>query len=80
MKLGKTYERSVELSRENTFDNEVLIIDGQGRSGKNLISVLLTSMSRVEKTRIDSQVDYIPKYYFLGKMSLDAAVADWLER
>ena len=74
MKLGKTYERSVELRRENTFDNEVVIIDGQGRSGKNLISVLLSSMSRVEKMRIDSQIDYIPRYYFLGKMSFDAAV------
>ena len=74
MKLGKTYERSVELSRENTFDNQVVIIDGQGRSGKNLISVLLTSMPRIEKMRIDSQIDYIPRYYFLGKMSLDAAV------
>jgi len=31
-------------------------------------------MSRVEKMRLDSQIDYIPRYYFLGKMSLDAAV------
>jgi len=74
MKLGETYERSVDLRRENTFNNEVVIIDGQGRSGKNLISVLLTSMLRVEKMRLDSQIDYIPRYYFLGKMSLDAAV------
>ena len=74
MKLGKTFERDVDLSRENTFDNEIIIIDGQGRSGKNLISVLLTSMNRVEKMRLDSQIDYIPRYYFLGKMSLDAAV------
>ena len=74
MKLGKTYGRNVELKRDNTFDNDVVIIDGQGRSGKNLIAILLTSMPRVEKMRIDSQIDYIPKYYFLGKMSFDAAV------
>ncbi|MDB4847792.1 sulfotransferase domain-containing protein [Candidatus Pseudothioglobus singularis] len=74
MKLGKTYDTNINLSRENTFDNEVIIIDGQGRSGKNLISVLLTCMPRVEKMRLDSQIDYIPRYYFLGKMSLDAAV------
>tara|TARA_B110000008_G_scaffold72640_1_gene73760 strand:- start:13081 stop:14076 length:996 start_codon:yes stop_codon:yes gene_type:complete len=74
MKLGKTYDKNIILTRENTFDNEVIIIDGQGRSGKNLISVLLTCMNRVEKMRLDSQIDYIPRYYFLGKMSLDAAV------
>lgn len=74
MKLDKTYDRTVDLIRENTFDNEIIIVDGQGRSGKNLISVLLTSMNRVEKMRLDSQIDYIPRYYFLGKMSFDAAV------
>jgi hypothetical protein len=31
-------------------------------------------MKHVEKMRLDSQFDYIPRYYFLGKMSLDAAV------
>ena len=41
MKLDKTYDQTVDLIRENTFDNEIIIVDGQGRSGKNLISVLL---------------------------------------
>ena len=74
MKLSETYDRNFDLTRENTFGNDVIIIDGQGRSGKNLISVLLTSMHRVEKMRLDSQIDYIPRYYFSGKMSFDAAV------
>lgn len=73
MKLNETYGQDVILRRENTFENEIVIIDGQGRSGKNLISVLLSTMDRVEKMRLDSQIDYIPRYYFLGKMSLDAA-------
>ena len=75
MKLDETYAHEVTLSRENTFGNSVIIIDGQGRSGKNLISVLLSTMSRMEKMRLDSQVDYIPRYYFLGKFSFDAAIA-----
>jgi len=74
MKLNENYGFEVQLERANTFDNQILIIDGQGRSGKNLIAVLLSSMNRVEKMRLDSQIDYIPRYYFLGKMSEDAAV------
>ncbi len=74
LRLNERYQRSVNLTRLNTFNNDVVIVDGQGRSGKNLISVLLSTMSKVEKMRLDSQIDYIPRYYFLGKMSLDAAV------
>ena len=74
MKLRETYGHEVDLARENTFDNSIVIVDGQGRSGKNLISVLLSTMNRVEKMRLDSQIDYMPRYYFLGKLSLDAAI------
>lgn len=74
MKIGYTYGNEVELRRGSTFGNEVVIVDGQGRSGKNLIAVLLSTMDRVEKMRLDSQIDYFPRYYFLGKMSLDAAI------
>ena len=70
MKINSSYGKKVSLVRTNTFNNEIIIVDGQGRSGKNLISVLLSTMSRVEKMRLDSQIDYIPRYYFLRKMSL----------
>jgi hypothetical protein len=66
-------EIPIELERPNTFSNRVLIIDGQGRSGKNLISVLLSSFESVEKMQLHSQLDYIPRYFALGKMSFDAA-------
>ena len=74
MKIGNTYGDEVQLRRGNTFGNEVVLVDGQGRSGKNLIAVLLSTMDRVEKMRLDSQIDYFARHYFLGKMSLDAAV------
>jgi len=74
MKIGYTYGNEIEMRRGSTFGNEVIIVDGQGRSGKNLIAVLLSTMDRVEKMRVDSQIDYFARYYFLGKMSLDAAV------
>jgi hypothetical protein len=75
MKLFENYGFERNLIRSNTFENEIVIVDGQGRSGKNLIAVLLSTMNRVEKMRLDSQFDYIPRYYFMGKMSLDAAIA-----
>lgn len=64
----------IELIRKNTFSNKIIIIDGQGRSGKNLISILLSTMKNVEKMRLDSQFDLIPRYFQLGKMSKDAAL------
>ena len=70
---GVDYQKKVDLIRNNTFENEIIIVDGQGRSGKNLIAVLLSTMPRVEKMRLDSQVDYISRYFALGKLSSDAA-------
>jgi hypothetical protein len=59
MKLQAKYEVSRDLIRLNTFNNELVIVDGQGRSGKNLVSVLISTMNRVEKMRIDSNFDNI---------------------
>ncbi len=65
----------IELVRENTFSHDILLIDGQGRSGKNMISVILSTMPRIENMRIDTLLDYIPRYYYMNKMSYDAAIA-----
>jgi hypothetical protein len=67
-------KNEITLTRNNTFKNDVVLVDGQGRSGKNLIAVLLSSMERVEKMRLDSHLDYIPRYWALGKMNEDAAI------
>ncbi|OFY38945.1 MAG: hypothetical protein A2X18_05515 [Bacteroidetes bacterium GWF2_40_14] len=64
----------LKLIRNNVFPYDILIIDGQGRSGKNMISVILSTMPRVEKMRLDSLLDYVPRYWSLGKMSHDAAI------
>jgi hypothetical protein len=74
MEQGINYNQEVTLVRNNTFENNILIVDGQGRSGKNLIAVLLSTMANVEKMRLDSQIDYIPRYFALGKLSKDAAI------
>ncbi len=64
-----------ELIRPNNLVKKLIIVDGQGRSGKNLIAVLLSAFPSVEKMRLDSQLDYIPRYHALGKLSTDAAIA-----
>lgn len=66
--------KEVNLIRNNVFPYDIVIVDGQGRSGKNMISVILSTMPRVEKMRLDSLLDYVPRYYSLGKMSHDAAI------
>lgn len=76
MKTTEDYkETKIELIRNNTFTSDILIIDGQGRSGKNMVSVILSTMPRVENMRIDTLLDYVPRYYYMNKMSYDAAVA-----
>ncbi len=67
-------QKEVMLARCNTFPNQIVIVDGQGRSGKNLIAVLLSTMDKMGKMRLDSQIDYIPRYWSLGKMTEDAAI------
>lgn len=67
-------KQAMDLIRNNCFPNDVVIIDGQGRSGKNLIAVLLSTMKKVGKMRLDSQIDYVPRYWSLGKMTEDAAI------
>ncbi|MAD58099.1 MAG: hypothetical protein CMK44_05940 [Porticoccus sp.] len=67
-------KKFIDLSRENSFTNEVIIVDGQARSGKNMVAILLTTMARVEKMRLNSQMDNIPRFFGLGKMTEDAAI------
>ena len=67
-------DKTIHLMRNNCFPNDIVIVDGQGRSGKNLIAVLLSSMKSVGKMRLDSQIDYIPRYWALGKLTEDAAI------
>lgn len=64
----------MQLTRDNYFQNDVVLIDGQGRSGKNLIALIVSTMKRHEKMNLTSQLDYIGRFYNLEKLSHDAAV------
>lgn len=67
-------QKQVELVRDNTLVSDFVLVDGQGRSGKAMLGVILSTMRRVEKLRLDTVFDYVPRYYFLGKMSHNAAI------
>lgn len=67
-------EKPFRLIRDNTLLGDFVLVDGQGRSGKTMLGVILSTMDRVEKLRIDTVFDYVPRYYSLGKMSHNAAV------
>ena len=67
-------KKQIKLIRDNTLISEFVLVDGQGRSGKAMLGVILSTMRRVEKLRLDTVFDYVPRYYFLGKMSHNAAI------
>lgn len=63
----------IKFIRKNTFPYDILIIDGQGRSGKNMISTILSTMPRVEKMRLDTLLDFVPRFFKTNHMSKNAA-------
>ena len=65
----------MKLVRHNTLVNELVLVDGVGRSGKKLLSRIINSFDRVEKHHTDIAFDSIPRYYMLGKMDKDAAIS-----
>jgi len=66
---------AIKLVRFNTLLQEFVLADGIGRSGKAMLSHIMATFKRVEKTRIDMLFDTVPRLYMLGKISHDAAVA-----
>lgn len=64
----------IKLIRKNILLQEFVIVDGIGSSGKAMLSHIIASFKRVEKTSIDILFDTIPLLYMLNKISHDAAV------
>jgi hypothetical protein len=67
-------DHQIKLVRRNTLLQEFVLADGIGSSGKAMMSHVIASFKRVEKTRIDMLFDTVPRLYMLGKISHDAAV------
>jgi len=68
------FDSQIRLVRPNILLQEFVLADGIGSSGKVMLSHIIASFKRAEKTRLDNLFDTVPRLYMLGKMSHDAAV------
>ena len=80
MTISKTTSKEpdtkrVKLYRQNFYTQPVVLIDGITRTGKTMLSPILTSLENVELHRIETNFDRIPRLYKLKKITRDAAVA-----
>ena len=64
----------MQLVRNNTFNNDIVIVDGIGSSGKAMLCHILSSFERVEKEQINNLFDAMPRIHAVGGISTDAAI------
>lgn len=64
----------MKLIRNNTFDNDIIFVDGHGGSGKSKISRLLEFYDGVEKSKEDEIFYYITRLHELKKIPDDVAL------
>ena len=65
----------MEFLRKNLLLNELILVDGVGRSGKVMLAEILTGFERVEKQDYHEFFEYIPLAYKYGKISKDIAIS-----
>jgi hypothetical protein len=68
-----TLNDQIQISRQHTFHNQVVLIDGFPGCGKTLFSSVVSSLKRVEMLKYPFEIEYYCSLYNLGKISLDAA-------
>jgi len=65
----------VKFIRDNLLLNELILVDGIGRSGKVMLAEILTGLERVEKQDYHEFLEYIPLAYKYNKISKDMAIS-----
>jgi hypothetical protein len=68
----------MELKRFNTFQNDIIIVDGLWGTGKSILGPIISGMEGVEKIKAESLYEYMSWLYYLGKIEKDGAV--WMMR
>ncbi|MBE3094967.1 MAG: hypothetical protein IMZ52_08030 [Actinobacteria bacterium] len=63
----------MKLTRNNTFNNPILLIDGHGGSGKSKVSRVLECFDGVEKSKEDEMFHMILHLHRIGKIEDDVA-------
>ena len=59
----------MKLVRNNTYDNDIVFVDGNGGCGKSLISKVLEGFEGVEISKEDEPFQITQYLYRLGKIS-----------
>ena len=68
----------MHLNKQNTFQNDIIIIDGLWGTGKSILGPIISNIVGVEKIKAESLYEYMSWLYHLGKIKKDAAV--WMMR
>ena len=65
----------MKFVRNEQLLNELLLVDGVGRSGKVILAEILTCFDRVEKQEYHEFLEYVPLAYKYGKIDKDIAIS-----
>jgi len=68
----------MHLNKQNTFQNDIIFVDGLWGTGKSILGPIISGMVGVEKIKAESLYEYISWLNYLGKIEKDAAV--WMMR
>jgi len=65
----------MEFIRDKNLLNEMILVDGIGRSGKVMLAEIITGFEHVEKQEYNEFLEYISLAYKYNKISKDMAIA-----
>ena len=65
----------MKFATRNQLLNELILVDGIGRSGKVMLAEIITGFERVEKQDYHEFLEYIPLAYKYNKIEKDIAIA-----
>jgi|LWDU01.1.fsa_nt_gi predicted DNA-binding protein YlxM (UPF0122 family) len=65
----------MEFKRKYVLLNELILVDGLGRSGKVMLAEIITGFERVEKQNFNVFLEYITLAYKYGKIEKDMAIS-----
>jgi hypothetical protein len=61
--------------KRKLYCNELVFIDGFGRTGKFMLASIVSSLNRIEHLQMSWILEYIPVLYHMDKITSDAAVS-----
>ena len=64
----------MNLERLNTFNNDIIILDGLWGTGKSILGPIISEMDAVEKIKAESIYEYISWLFSMKKIDKDAAI------